>query len=152
MSVILESNTMNVPTTKSSLILFSALSTKLTERSVCSTRPHLGCTEGALRGGRLGLVPGRDLLLTWLQLNYSRQLDGDLPSETTLLAADLVPTVTATAETYPRAPSASPDPPSPRISTEWRRVSLLRRPWLVLQLLLVLVVYCRCLEKLTFQR
>lgn len=47
--------------------------------------------RAALKGGRPGLVPGRDLFSTWLQLNYSRQLEWSLPPQTTRLAADLVP-------------------------------------------------------------
>lgn len=72
-----------------SSVPLAALSSKPTKRSICSTQPHLRCTEGASRGGKPGLVPRRDLLLTWLQLNYSRRLDPDLLSGTTLLAADL---------------------------------------------------------------
>lgn len=47
--------------------------------------------RGPRKGGRPGLVPGRDLFFTRLQLNYSRQLDWSRPLQTTLLAADLVP-------------------------------------------------------------
>lgn len=77
---------MNFPTTRFSSPLLAALSSKLTQRSICSTHPHL---QREPWGEKPGLVPRRDLLLTWLQLNYSRRLDRDLPSETTLLAADL---------------------------------------------------------------
>ena len=67
------------------------LSTSLTKHGLLHTHPHLQNTERALERGKPGLVPGRDLFFTWLQLNYSRQLDWSLPLRTTLLAADLMP-------------------------------------------------------------
>lgn len=75
-----------------------------------SAHPHLQHTRGALRGGTPGLVPGRDLFFTWLQLNYSRQLEPSLPLRTTLLAADLVPADDAVLDTHLTVPSEQPWP------------------------------------------
>lgn len=74
--------------------------------------------ERGLGGRRPGLVPGRDFFFTWLQPNYSRQLEASLPSRTTRLAADLVPADAATAavlDTHLMVPLSSPDPLSGRI-------------------------------------
>lgn len=84
------------------------LSTNLRKHSLLHT-PTPKNTEEALKSGRPRLVPGRDLFFTWLQLNYSRQLDWSLPLRTTLLAADLVPAGNTTLETYLMVPSHSPD-------------------------------------------
>lgn len=75
-----------------------------------SAHPHLQHTRGALKGGTPGLVPGRDLFFTWLQLNYSRQLEPSLPLRTTLLAADLVPADDAVLDTHLTVPSEQPWP------------------------------------------
>lgn len=126
-----------------------------------STHPHLQTTEGALKGGRPGLVPGRDLFFTWLQLNYSRQLDWSLPLRTTLLAADPPPadspcsTHTCTLETYLTVPSSSPDS-WPSLNFVRIKVSSPASPcslegFLPL-LLLIAVDYCDHLVRLTFRR
>lgn len=111
------------------------------------------CGGGGLRGGRPGLVSGRDVLLTWLQDNYSRQLDRDLPPETTLAAADLAPGDSTTPwrsriRGHLRE-ALIPPHPHPPVSTEWTCMSLFQQPWPLLLLLLVSVVCWRCLERLT---
>lgn len=75
-----------------------------------------------MSGGRPRLVPGRDLLLTWLQGNYSRQLERDLPSETTLVLTHLVAADSTAAQTYSTAPLRSA---GLRVSTESRRMASL---------------------------
>lgn len=94
----------------SSCVLFEALSTNLTKQSLTPHTHIYNTHEGPWGGGTPGLVPGRDLFFTWLQLNYSRQLEPSLPLRTTLLAADLVPADDAVLDTHLTVPSEQPWP------------------------------------------
>lgn len=84
------------------------LSTNLRKHSLLHT-PTPKNTEGALKSGRPDESQGVIFFFTWLQPNYSRQLDWSLPLRTTLLAADLVPADNTTLKTYLMVPSHSPD-------------------------------------------
>lgn len=108
--------------------------------------------ERGLGGRRPGLVPGRDFFFTWLQPNYSRQLEPSLPSRTTRLAADLVPADAATAavlDTHLMVPLSSPDPLNGRIFF----FSLPSKPQMFFLVLLLIMVHTETVCRgLTFRR